>query len=448
MSETASALPKNRIFSRTDPQHLAWGILLLFFALFCVLCVLIGLGVNAFLFQSAVPITSLLTVSRGPVISQSLDRIGFVTDDLLLTNNTNISTTSSAQGTILFMDEVNNDNVILSVTLRNNASLVLRRAQRPRFDWSTNAYLVDLQNVSGELDVVVSDGLARDVHVVLETSRGALINLTAGGTYKLDISDSLVRVDNLNGAVTLIPPDRINGRVIPAEEQGVLYVESGEIFQHPGYRNLLRNSNFGELGRNVGVGDSQELLEGWVCRNDRDVAEDPLGSYRSEFANGRMTLRLERFDGATSHGQTSCAQTFGQSALNVSQYDELILRATFNIHYQSLNACGVRGSECPIMLRLEYTNGDKQGRFWVRGFYTAIDPQLRYPLLCDSCQQEHERINQSTWYTFETDNLKTFFPPGEEVESIVGIWFYASGHQYDVQVSELALLGREAPINP
>lgn len=443
MSETASALPKNRIFSRTDPQHLAWGILLLFFALFCIVCVLVGLGVNAFLFQSSVPITSLLTVSRGPVISQSLDRIGFVTDELLLTNNTNISTTSSAQGTILFTDEARDDSLILSATLRNNASLVLRRAQRPRFDWSTNAYLVDFQNVSGELDVMIADNLPRDTLVILETAQGALIHLTASGTYKLDISDSLVRVDNLDGAVTLIPPDRINGRVIPPEEQGVLLIESGEIFQYPGYKNLLRNSNFDELGRNVGTGNSQELLDGWVCRNDRDVVEDPIGSYRSEMADGRMTLRLERFDGATSHGQTSCAQTFGQSALNVSAYDELILRATFNIHYQSLNACGVRGSECPIMLRLEYTNSNKEGLFWVRGFYTAIDPQLRHPLLCDSCQQEHERISQNTWYTFETDNLKSFFPPGEEVESIVGIWFYASGHQYDVQVSEIALLARE-----
>src|SRR5262249_15612435 len=110
------------------------------------------------------------------------------------------------------------------------------------------------------------------------------------------------------------------------------------------------------------------------------------------------------------------------------------------IGYQSLNACGVDGSECPMMLQIDYSDANGVGHHWIHGFYSLVQPQLNYPLQCNSCAQEHEHIYANAWYTYDTDNFFNLFPPDTRPVSIANVQFYASGHQYDVYVGEVALL--------
>ncbi|HLU10037.1 MAG TPA: hypothetical protein VK003_10260, partial [Oceanobacillus sp.] len=49
-------------------QRLAWTVLLVSFAIFCVICVASGIGVHYFLFRSTVPMLTELTVGRGTAI--------------------------------------------------------------------------------------------------------------------------------------------------------------------------------------------------------------------------------------------------------------------------------------------------------------------------------------------------------------------------------------------
>ncbi len=433
MSNTIIAPPKNHAPQRTDPQRLAWGVLLIAFAIFCAICVITGIGVNFFLFQSTIPMGSSLSVARGSAGANE-QLVGAPTS---LSFNADIRTVAQSQAILAFTDEGVNNQLIALITLKENSSLRLQSALRPRFNWSTTGYEVDLTRISGRFDILIAEGLGRDVSVRLTSRQGALVNLKNSGRYSIDTSDTSVRVVTREGEAILIPPNLEYGIAVSPQNQGIVDTSDNQAVLKPGYSNLLRNSYFRMMNPNVTIGAE---LDGWVCAND--TADNPRGSYRSQFMDGMMTLRLERYEGATSHGRTSCLQTF-QPGLNLaeSSYNYFALRATFRIHYQSLNVCGFTGSECPLMLRIDYLDQNGEAKTWFHGFYAESNPQIESPLRCDSCAQEHEFINKDIWYTYDSGSLFALFPPDQRPVSIIGIMFYASGHQYDVQISEVALIG-------
>ncbi len=441
MSNTA-ALPE-RSNARTDPHRLAWGVLLMAFAVFCVTCAAAGFVVNFFLFQSTVPMLSNLTVSRGSVeVTEPADPIArSVRTPVNLSGIAEVGTDSQSQAKLFVRDTLADGRLIAIVTLHTNSTLTLRTAARPRFNWSTSGYFVDLRDVSGRFDITIVPDLGRDVLVTLRSTQGVLINLSESGDYIVNTSNTRVQVLNRAGMAVLVPIGSQVGYVVPVAGQGVVDTETNTFETRQGYTELLQNSSFTALNPSVSSGDAQELLSGWVCNND--PTDDPPGSYRSQMVDGVMLLRLERFGDATTHGRTSCVQTFGQTGLDVVArgFDYLALRATFSINFQSLNACGIEGSECPLMLRVDYIDQNGQAQKWYHGFFSANDEQLLYPLQCNSCRQAHEFINPKTWYTFDSANLFALLPPDQRPVQIVAVWFYASGHQFDVQVSEIALLG-------
>ncbi|HQA68852.1 MAG TPA: hypothetical protein PK801_11045, partial [Aggregatilineales bacterium] len=116
------------------------------------------------------------------------------------------------------------------------------------------------------------------------------------------------------------------------------------------------------------------------------------------------------------------------------------LRGTFYVDEQSLSTCGQLGSECPMMMRMTYIDEQGVEREYIQGFYAYHDPSLDYPLTCDSCRAEHERISLQSWYTFRSGNLLTVLPAEQKPAIIQQVRFYASGHAYRVYVSEIELL--------
>ena len=95
----------------------------------------------------------------------------------------------------------------------------------------------------------------------------------------------------------------------------------------------------------------------------------------------------------------------------------------------------------PIRPQDSHQDQDGDRREWVHGFYTTHDPGLEWPLRCDTCPIEHERVAPGRWYTYESGNLMVLLPETQRPESIVSFRFYASGHAFSVYVAELSLLG-------
>jgi hypothetical protein len=417
------------------PERMAWGVLLIAFAIFCVVCAILSIGIYLFLFESNVTMQSLLTVGRGTVIITEADLIEqAVRFRRELLNGTTISTDSQSQAAILFLD-TDYQSLVASITLYSDSDVTLIDSQRPRFDWSYGQYSINLMNFSGNADIFVPDTLSGDFRITLRTPDGTRIYLIGGGHYVLSASPSQVEVMNRDGIATLIPADSTQeARSIPAGQQGVIDFTAAEIALLPGYVELLSNSSFEQTR------EGQSLPLAWECS---DLSEPPISTFSVQSVDERPILRLLRDNNASNHGETRCTQGFNPAStgLDVRAYNELTLRATFYVNYQSLSECGIVGTECALMLRMDYTDIHGNPRRWVQGFYAYVDPSWdSWPNRCDTCAQAHVPINPQVWYTYVTDNLFTMFPPDQRPAAILNVQFYASGHQYDVFVSEMALL--------
>lgn len=442
MSDIAShsdiAIPASRL----EPQRMAWGVLLMSFAIFCALCVVTGLGVQWFLFQSTIPLVSRMEVGRGTVgitlSSDPREQVARVEYDLSGAVDTTVSTDAQSQAAISFFDA---DRLVATVTLRSNTSLDLREAVRPRFDWSSNRYDIVLESFAGGIEIFVADNLERNLQMGVRTTNRHWLIFDSGGNYVANASSSQVSVINLDGTAVLIPPDSTEGGAISPGYQAVSSSDYSEVVLSSIYTDLLSNTIFPEDSEINGSPD-ETAADLWVCTSGEN--DNPRGDYGTELIEGRIALRLVRGDETTeNHGETRCIKWFGQNRFSLDGYDYVALHATFNINEHSLNACGVAGSECPLMLQLDYIDVEDEGRRWFYGFYSR-DSLPGYPLRCNTvtCVQDHQQINPQSWFTFDSGNLFDLFRQNQLPlpKSIVSVHFYASGHQYDVYISDLALL--------
>jgi hypothetical protein len=416
---------------QTNPQRLAWGVLLISFAIFCSICVVIIIGVDYFLFQSSTPLTPQLSLGRGSVgiidRANPIEQVGRNT--MILTPGMVLSTDPQSQSTVGFLDT---DNILVArVTLSNNSSMTLRRATYPRFDWSRAQPVIDLVDVAGSVNV---DVLTLDsVLVNIATRANAVVKLQGQGQYSLTSNSAQLSVFNFGGQAVVIAPGAQTGHLISANSRGIVNYETNEFVQKPGFVDLLADGSFSQAMQGV------DTTRVWICGND--PGDNPPGEHQFIESDGMRVLRFIRADDATSHGRTSCVQSFGQAGMDArsGDFNYLVFRATFNIVYHSLDACGIDGSECPLMLRMDYLDADGEAQKWFHGFYAReAGAQSGYPLRCATCVQDHEQINPNAWYTYESPNLFSLFE--EPPASIVAVWFYASGHQFDVRVRDVDLL--------
>lgn len=436
---------------RLSSERRAWIVLLVAFSVFCVICAVSGYGVNWFLFQSTVPLQSLLGVGRGTVGYIGSDQqSSYLREELrAMTIGENVSTDGQSQATIVFQDGTNQRNLIALVTLKGNTSLDMGYASRPRFDWSQAAYRIDLTNLSGELEIYVPPRLDRQFWLTLQTQQGSFVYLTDSGSYTVSASDTQTQVENHSGIALLITPD-LQPRDVPVGQRGILSVlEDGaqEFSMSAAAADLLQRTSV----QTMSLGEIREsdllmadLMQPWLCSSTQEG--DPPGVYEVGFPDNRPSVRLIRAGGASTHGETFCALTPGpgQTGRDVSQYNHLRLKAAFRIEGHSLSGCGTEGSECPVMLQMDYVYlddlGNPQPDIFYHGFYADFDPLLDWPRRCSSCLLDHEQIYPNKWYMFDSGNLFSLLPPNRRPISILRVKFYASGHEYDVYVSDVALL--------
>ncbi len=443
----ANIAPSQSTISRPtiDPQRRAWGIMLLSFAVFCTICLVLVVGLTYFFFQSTVPLDGVLQVARG---SAGITAQETVRTTSSVANNDVLSTDPLSQATVLLRDLEREKPLIASITLRGDTSVRLLRGLRPRFQWSNGEYTIELQGFRGELIIVSPKELAHHLNMSIITNAGDLIYVRSGGQYIVRASDSRVQVLNQDGDIILKPANVDVGRAVPANSQAVInYADNpGEVTVSVAYANLLSDVVFQDSLKEPNivadpVAFIQPFKSDWFCK-DNSV---PKGFAIPQSIDGRSALRLLRADDATSHGETGCIRSWGEGQ-NVASFNYLSLRATFRINYQSLSACGQDGSECPFMLIVEYYNAvDDEPHAWIHGFYASVDPNRNFPLQCNSCLQLHEQINEKAWFTYDSGNLLNLMANPDQLAqqrpiAIIDVQFKASGHQYNVDVGDIVLL--------
>ncbi len=435
---------------RINTQHLAWGVMLASFAIFCVIAVAAFVGIRYFLFQSRIPLSSSVEVARG---APTLTLVGSDLQQTVVTQRGEIAsgsvltTNTESQALLRFIDSQREGQLIASVTVESGSSVNLRQSTRPRFDWSEDAYWIDFRETYGTIDVFIPRDVGRTVLLSFGTTLGPSVRLSAAGRYSLIAAGGRVQLLNYEGEALLVAQDG-RTQLVAAGQTSAIDDQSNQFSVLP-LNNLLGDTTFtSENVLDFENTPDQVRSQVWLCRNNIATEGEPVGSYTLTQVDQRAALRLFRGENANSHGETECWQLgTGRGGIDLSSFSRVSIRATFKIQSQSLSLCGEDGSECPLMLSMDYVpaNGGRALQ-WFHGFFAAIDPNRMYPPSCTSCNEQHERVTPGVWYTYESHNLFEIFAPETRPRSILNLRFYASGHQYDVYVSEVILIADNLPI--
>ncbi len=461
---------KSRIKLIRDPQTVAWLVVISSFILFCVLCIAGTFGTYWFLFDSPAAMTTCLTVSRGSVhviySDGTTSSISSNPDDnpqVACNNNaiqptTVLQTDSSSQGYLSFVDSAaSGGQIIANVFLRANSSLTFTEALRPRFDWSHQNYTVILENATGRFSV---DMLANPNHVKLLISRSSLgtVQLTESGSYNIGAFDQSMALYTQSG-MGLIYAVPQHAAMIGAASQGV--VKSGDenvdVTPYPfAMLNLPQPGAVQKILTNSAMGQSDSSLPLLLgCTNPPpDNPSEPNGNWQVAQMDGQPALRLFRMgvgqnNKPLGHAETSCKFYFSNPIdpveMDLTKYTSLSVQIKMKIHFQDVTTCGIRGSECPVMVRLDYyfldAQKQPQPQVWYQGFYADRPSSDSNIQRCDNCPRDHEQINKDSWYLYDSGDLLKQLPSNQIPVALNSITIYSSGHQYDVAIADLSVLG-------
>jgi hypothetical protein len=198
-------------------------------------------------------------------------------------------------------------------------------------------------------------------------------------------------------------------------------------------RNLIHNGDFAQSRE-------QWILNPWIVER----AAQPEGQVRTLDVGGKPRLNITRQ--GIGHAEVSLRQVINQ---DVSELSSLRLLLTFRILNETLGVCGVKGSECPLFVRVNYVDEAGASNTWQQGFYATgeVDPNLT-PDSCTTCamvQGPHIRVPLQQDYFFEIADFREELArhgrlPPRLIESISLVF---SGHGFEVEVADVALLAEE-----
>jgi hypothetical protein len=142
-------------------------------------------------------------------------------------------------------------------------------------------------------------------------------------------------------------------------------------------------------------------------------------------------VRLVRMGGNDKGFSTAIAQ---QINADVSSYRQVRLRAKVKVVSQSLSKAGESGTECPLLIRVNYTND--VGQFLQKDYcFWAFE----YPGMNGVVsQQPHistQQLTPNAWYDFDIDLKQQI----DHLVKIHEISFQANGHDYESQVGDVHL---------
>ncbi|MBC6955953.1 MAG: hypothetical protein J5J04_15715 [Anaerolineae bacterium] len=421
-------------------QRIAWAVLIASFIAFCVLVTVSALSLYNFLFKSTVPLAIYAEVSRGSLgitgadLREDVERGSRV----ISVGNFVRPNEQDSQGVIALRDPQMDDLFVGSVALIGaTTSTAVRSAERPRFEWGTSGYMATFGSAQGRFEVILAGGLPRSAELILRSTQGTQVRIRQAGRFEIEFRDETVTVFSHGGTASLIPPAQSVEYVITAGSGSEYSLPTGDLRALVPTFNLIQNSSF----EDVMLQSDRNAPLNWACNHTNVEVNAPRGTFTVQYQDGRSVLRMARTGGALSNGETICQQGLARGEVwqDISQYETLNLIVELNIAYQSLPVCGFVGSECPLMVRIDYIDAKGELGELIFGFYSLPGPPERYAQTCESCRVPHMRLREKSWYTFDSGNLLAGFPADLRPVAISRIRFYASGHEYDTRVSRLEL---------
>lgn len=413
-------------------QRLAWLMLLGSFGFFLLLLALVPFGINTYLNNAIRPLHLVLNANNGTVgiVEASGTRLALLpeepprTVEVGATVFTNVAATGLF--TILTPDETQ---VLARLQLYSHTEMALIQANQPRFNLSDRLQQTRLDLNNGRIRVTIPEVRERPFHLTLFTPHGT-VDLQQTGQYSIEVNGSRTQVAVQQGQAAISSA----GETLHLTTNQRAVLAAGVPIRGPlsTERNLIQNGDF-----------SQRLSRWSLFAWRLELEEQPSGITEVRQVDGDSVLYIAR--AGQGHADVKVRQTINQ---DVADFESLRLNMTFRIVYQSLEVCGIQGSECPLFILLNFIDGNGINREWQHGFYVLGTPDDdNNPGACISCaliQSSHERVPANQFYFLEIDlhqelARQGFAPPGF-IESISLI---SSGHSFEVEIVDVALIAQE-----
>ena len=417
-------------------ETVAWVILL---SAFCV-CLIIAIGtpwsVRWLIMNTTRPLKVVIQPRAGIIAQQEA---GSTTSTLLntdaeITGKQTFRLSENAEAWLLFYHPESYDPEtppppIVTVQLYGETEVTIANTQTPRFSPS---------RLPNQVSLTIQRGANTQI-AVEDNERATVLRVqTPHGTAEMDrgIYTVVVEEDQTEFAVSSgqahIPDPTTGEKFILGELQRAEMTTEGVTEIYTGERDILRNRN----------GDFELPLEGtWEVFSRTAFADQSGGTVRqTALADNSHIVLFTRMGQGFS--ETGITQEVDQDIRGVQS---LRVRARLRIDTQTLTVCGSLGTECPMMIRIKYTDQTGAVREWLQGFY-AIEGDGNQPI-CQSCEWQavHIKVAQpGVWHNYESpDLLPLLHAQGIDPVAIRQVDIYASGHAYGAAIDEIAILVAE-----
>jgi len=318
---------------------------------------------------------------------------------------------------------------IITVQIYGETDITIMNAQTPRFSVSRlpNQVTLDIRRGANTQIAVEDNGRPTELrvqtpHGVAEMDRGAYTVMVEDNQTEFAVSSGRARIPN---------PDT-GERFILGELQRAEITTAGLTEIYTGERDILRNRN----------GNFELPLEGtWEVFSRTAFDDQSTGTVLlTALADNRHIVLFTR--SGLGFSETGITQEINQDIRGVQS---LRVRARVRVDTHTLPACGSLGTECPVMIRIKYTDQTGAVREWLQGFYVK-EGDGNQPF-CQSCEWQamHIKVAQpNVWHNYESPDLLPLLDAhGIEPVVIRQVDVYASGHSYGAAIDEIAILVAE-----
>jgi hypothetical protein len=329
----------------------------------------------------------------------------------------------------------------ISVQMYSNASVRAVRARTPRFNFAAAADEFEIELTEGRVDILAQPPAGRLFALRITTAPGE-VQINTPGQYTLEMSGGRLRVSSRDGEASLSATGGARATLdLKGDQTATIEADSGDILPAPAPPiNLVRNGFFQSALTRDWMFSTEVNAEGAVRGTVSRVGGAPSDATGPD-TSARIPAYLvfERVGENIGWGRTTVSQQINE---DVQGGAALRLRTTFTILEQQLDVCGSEGTECPLMIRIDYITQDGRDDFWLQGFYAKGDPSAaRLPdYVRSNFKGNHIAKPAGSQQVFESENLLQQIGNLKTVKSIT---VYAEGHMLRTRVDSIELLLQE-----
>jgi hypothetical protein len=408
---------------RHNPERLAWAVLLTSFFICIGLTAATPLGIRRYVQYARVPQRVTLEVQQGPLRVTVAGRgapVAIDQDRYEIPAHTIVATDATA-GRLAVHTPLEDGPIIATVQLYGNTEVVLPAARSPRFASSPLPHEVILEVRAGRVRINVVNEENRPTVVEAQTFHGTV--RLAEGSYEVKVNGENMEITVRNGLARVISDDQVISTLGPAERAFV--TDEQTVVPQSAARNLITN------------GDFQSPLspaDGWTSYSQQTDPEQPEGSARSVTNAGRNAV--EFFRDGSNHAEVGIRQEINYDVRDFSYLQMHLDVRIIDQNIAGFGGCGYLGTECPVIVRLDYKDIYGTDREWLHGFYRG-EPASDWLI-----NWWAEELQSPNWQTYDSDNLmeELATTPPALIQSLT---IYASGHSFHALVTEVELLAQE-----